>query len=139
MNIAQAGYHMLMILSVVDGHYSATEGKVIVDYLMKNYQLDIDIDKENQVLLGVEKDKLPEHFKKSAEAFNESSNEEQRLDFIVFAYRLVQADGAFAAEENKILTSLANYWNVDIEPLLNENTIPEELSIKDWGSTEDNK
>lgn len=138
MNIAQSGYHMLMILSVVDGHYSATEGKVIVDYLMKNYQLDIDIDKENQILLSVEKDKLPEHFKKAAENFHQNSTEEQRLDFIVFAYRLVQADGAFATEENKILTSLANYWNVDIDPLLNDNTIPEELSLKDLGR-EDNK
>ena len=138
MNIAPSGYHMLMILSVVDGHYSATEGKVIVDYLMKNYQLDIDIDKENQILLSVEKDKLPEHFKNAAENFQLNSTEEQRLDFIVFAYRLVQADGSFATEENKILTSLANYWNVDIDPLLNDNTIPEELSLKDLGREDNN-
>ena len=129
MNIAQAGYHMLMILSVVDGQYAVAEGKIIVDYLAKNYQLDIDIDKENQVLLEVPKDMIPEHFKKAAGFFFDNSNEEQRLDFIAFAYRLVQADGRMASEENKILTSLAHFWHIDIKPLMDEETVRQDLNI----------
>ena len=53
MNLAQSGYHMLMILSVVDGKYQVAEGKVIVNYLTKNYESEIDIDKENQAILAV--------------------------------------------------------------------------------------
>lgn len=129
MNIAQAGYHMLMILSVVDGQYAVAEGKIIVDFLAKNYQLDIDIDKENQSLLEVPKEQIPEHFKEAAANFLENSNEEQRIDFIAFAYRLVQADGRMAVEENKILTSLAHFWNIDIKPLMDEEKVKHDLNL----------
>jgi uncharacterized tellurite resistance protein B-like protein len=129
MNIAQAGYHMLMILSVVDGEYEVSEGKIIVDFLAKNYSSDIDIDKENQSLLEVPKEQIPEHFKKSASDFLENSDEPQRLDFIAFAYRLVQADGRLAAEENKILTSLAHFWNIDIRPLMDEERVRLDLNL----------
>ena len=120
---------MLMILSVVDGQYAVSEGKIIVDYLAKNYQIDIDIDKENQKLLEVPKEQIPEHFKKSAGYFLDNSDEEQRLDFIAFAFRLVQADGRMATEENKILTSLAHFWDIDIKPLMDENKVKQDLNI----------
>lgn len=120
---------MLMILSVVDGEYSIGEGKIIVDYLTKNYDLDIDIDNENNVLLEVSKEKIPDHFKKAAADFLSHSNEEQRLDFIAFAYRLTQADGRMAAEENKILNSLAHFWQIDIRPLMDEEVVKTDLNL----------
>jgi uncharacterized tellurite resistance protein B-like protein len=129
MNIAQAGYHMLMILSVVDGQYAVAEGKVIVEFLSKNYQLDIDIDKENQALLEVPKEQIPEHFKDAAAAFLDNSTEDQRIDFIAFAYRLVEADGRMAVEENKILTSLAHFWAIDINPLMDEEKVKNDLNL----------
>jgi len=123
MNLAQAGYHMLMILSVVDGKYKVAEGKVIVNYLTKNYNSEIDIDKENQAILAVPNDLLPEHFKNVANDFLHHSTEEQRIDFMVFAFRLVQADGKIDREENKILKSLSHFWHIDIKPLLDEEKI----------------
>jgi uncharacterized tellurite resistance protein B-like protein len=129
MNIAQYGYNMLMVLSVVDGQYTVDEGKIIVDYLTKNYDLDIDIDKENQALLEVKKENIPDHFKKEASDFLENSTEEQRLDFIAFAYRLIQADGYMAMEENKILNSLAHFWHIDIRPLMDEDKVKQDLNI----------
>ena len=134
MNKAQSGYHMLMILSVVDGHYDITEGKIVVDYLTKNYDQDIDIDKENDELLSVPRSAIPEQFKKAAYNFLESSTEEERLDFIAFAYRLIQADGSVATEENKIFTSLASFWDIDVEPLMSD------LNMKDnFGSASGDK
>ena len=127
MNLAQSGYHMLMILSVVDGKYDVAEGKVIVDYLVKNYQLNIDIDKENQALLAIEENGLPQHFRQASQHFQINSTHEQRVDFIAFAYRLVEADGVVGREENKILSSLANSWNIDIEPLLSEKKLAADL------------
>ncbi len=118
MNLAQSGYQMLMVLSVVDGRYSVAEGKIIVDYLTKNYTLDIDLDNENQVLLKVPKKEIPELFKKAAFDFLQHSSEEQRLDFIAFAYRLISADGMVGKEEHTILTSLAHFWKIDIAPLM---------------------
>ena len=123
MNLAQSGYHMLMILSVVDGKYEVAEGKVIVNYLTKNYDSDVDIDKENKALLAVKSDKLPEHFKIAADNFLRHSTEEQRIDFMAFAFRLIKADGRTAREENKILRSLSHFWNMDIKPLLDEELI----------------
>ncbi len=123
MNLAQSGYHMLMILSVVDGKYQVAEGKVIVNYLTKNYESEIDIDKENLAILAVPNDMLPEHFKNVADDFLKHSTEEQRIDFMAFAYRLIQADGKVDHDENKILTSLSHFWHIDIKPLLDEEKI----------------
>lgn len=117
-NLAKSGYHMLMILSVVDGKYDVAEGKVIVTFLTKNYDADFDLDRENKALLDIPKELIPEHFKESAAEFLHHSTEEQRLDFIAFAYRLTQADGNVAAEENKILVSLSHFWGIDIQPLM---------------------
>ena len=123
MNLAQSGYHMLMILSVVDGKYQVAEGKVIVNYLTKNYESEIDIDKENQAILAVPNDMLPEHFKNAADDFLKHSTEEQRIDFMAFAFRLIQADGKVDRDENKILKSLSHFWHIDIKPLLDEEKI----------------
>ncbi len=123
MNLAQSGYHMLMILSVVDGKYEVAEGKVIVNYLTKNYDSDVDIDKENKELLAVKSEKLPEHFKKAADDFLHHSTEAQRVDFMAFAFRLIKADGRMAHEENKILKSLSHFWHMDIRPLFDEEKI----------------
>ena len=130
MNLAQSGYQMLMILSVVDGEYTVSEGKIIVDYLTKNYELDIDIDNENQALLEVPKEQIPDHFKKAAADFLGHSSEEQRLDFIAFAFRLVQADGEINPDENKILNSLAHFWHIDIAPLMDESTVKRDLNLE---------
>lgn len=130
MNLAQSGYRMLMILSVVDGQYSVEEGKIIVDYLTKNYELDIDLDAENQELLQVPKAEIPDHFKKSVADFLEHSTEAQRIDFIAFAYRLIQADGKADEDENKILNSLAHFWHIDIAPLIDDNRVKEDLDLQ---------
>jgi len=129
MNLAQSGYQMLMILSVVDGQYQVEEGKIIVDYLTKNYDLDIDLDKENQALLEVSKTDIPNYFKQAAADFNEHSTEAQRLDFIAFAFRLIQADGDVGKEELKILNSLAHFWHIDINPLIDDSKVKNELNL----------
>jgi len=118
MNLAQSGYHMLMILSVVDGKYDVAEGKVIVNYLTKNYDSEFDLDDENKALLEIPKELIPEHFKDAAAEFLRHSSEPQRIDFIAFAYRLTAADGKVEREENKILHSLSHFWNIDIAPLM---------------------
>jgi hypothetical protein len=128
-NKAAAGYHMLMILSVVDGQYAVAEGKIIVNYLVKNYTSEVDTDKENAALLTVPKDQVPEHFKIAAGYFLDNSTEEERIDFIAFAYRLILADGRMAIEENKILTTVAYSWNIDISPLMDEEKIKKDLSL----------
>ena len=123
MNLAQSGYHMLMVLSVVDGKYDVAEGKIIVNYLTKNYDAAFDLDQENKILLDVPKELIPEHFKDAAADFLHHSTEAQRIDFLAFAYRLTQADGKVAREENKILISLSHFWNIDIQPLMDEEKI----------------
>lgn len=123
MNKAIAGYHMLMILSVVDGNYEVAEGKVIVDFLAKNYQLHIDIEKENQALLEVDKHRIPQHFGQSAREFESVTNEEERIDFLMFAYKLIMAEGKLAMEEEKIFISLAHLWKIDVKPIMNDSVM----------------
>jgi hypothetical protein len=44
LNKVMAGYHMLMILSQVDGDFDKSEGKIIVDYLKDAFPYRFNLD-----------------------------------------------------------------------------------------------
>lgn len=120
-NRARAGYFMLMILSVVDGHYDVAEGAIIVDYLAKEYALEFDIDEANKELVqNATKDDTPDFFRHCTIAFQEVSTEEERLDFLAFAYRLAEADGKVVIAEQKIISSLATFWGFNVDVLFED-------------------
>jgi len=115
MNKTSAGYHMLMILSHVDGTFAAAEAQKIVDFLNHSYPLKIDENKEKQFL-----DKLPRedffiHFNNSMNDFYEDSSESDRISFLKFAVDLVTADEKITVEENKYLKELFFAWDSQYE------------------------
>ncbi|MEX0967524.1 MAG: TerB family tellurite resistance protein [Bacteroidia bacterium] len=120
MNLAQSGYHLLMILSIVDGKYQQIEGEVILDFLTKNYDEKFNLDAENRKLTSLKKEKIADHFSKSAKEFHLHSTTPQRLDLLTFMIDLATADGSITKEERKIITSLAKSWSIDIEPIFSK-------------------
>lgn len=114
-NKVSAGYHMLMILSNVDGQFSALEAQKITDFLNYSYPMKVDEAKEKLFL-----DKLPRedffiHFNNSMNDFYEDSTEQERIIFLKFAVDLVTADEKVTVEENKYLKELFFAWDSQYE------------------------
>lgn len=111
MNKAIAGYHLLMILSMVDDSFSAREDKLIADYLEENFPFRVDLDKEIAVLSELDKDQYMIHFQNAMADFYEDSTPEERNHLLDMAVKLVKADHRITDYENLFLDELFNEWS----------------------------
>lgn len=115
MNKVMAGYHMLMILSQVDGDFDVAEGKIIVKYLKDSFPFRVDLDNEMSVLSALPKEDYFIHFNNAMNDFYEDSTPQERVDFLNFAVKIVKADKKITAEENKYLKELFFAWESEYE------------------------
>jgi hypothetical protein len=115
MNKVMAGYHMLMILSQVDGKFVKAEGKVIIKYLQDAFPFYVNLDPEMEVLSTMPKEDYFLHFNNSMNDFYEDSTSEERTRFLKFAVKMVKADKVITTEENKYLKELFFAWDSDHE------------------------
>lgn len=110
-----AGYHMLVILSEVDGYFDLAEKKLISKYIKDNNTNLINLEVQNRILNSLPKDLYMEHFEKVANDFYWQSTPEERNGFIDFAFKLVKADKNISKEENKYIDALYNIWDLAVE------------------------
>ncbi len=115
MNKVMAGYHMLMILSQVDGDFDKTEGKVIVNYLQDAFPYRFNLDHEMEILSSLPKEDYFLHFNNAMNDFYEDSTAEERTSFLNFAVKMVKADKKITVEENKYLKELFFAWESEFE------------------------
>ncbi len=115
MNKVMAGYHMLMILSQVDGEFDAAEGKVVVKYLKEAFPFRVDLDSEMAVLSALAQDDYFMHFNNAMNDFYEDSIPQERTAFLNFAAKIVKADKKITSEENKYLKELFFAWESEFE------------------------
>jgi len=113
MNKAVAGYHILMILSELDGDFAGSEGIVIVKYLKDNFPFHTNMDDAVEFLSTLPRDKYLEHFRKAAEDFFSDSTEHERSDFLKFAISLVKADAEITRDENQYIDILCDCWDIN--------------------------
>lgn len=110
MNKPIAGYHLLMILSAVDGEFNAKEDMVIRQWLAEQFPFEVDLDREMDVLSTLDKNDYMIHFQKCMADFYEDSTEKERNELIQFAITLVKADKKITPEENLFLDELFCEW-----------------------------
>jgi len=110
MNKAIAGYHLLMILSAVDEQFNGKEDRVIKNYLIENFPINVNLDREMEVLSGLDPSDYPVHFNNAMNAFYMDSTPEERAHFLDFAVKLVVADKSISPKENLFLNELFNAW-----------------------------
>ena len=115
MNKIMAGYHMLMILSQVDGEFNQAEGKIIVNYLKDTFPFRVNLDKEIEVLSVLPQQDYFLHFNNSMNDFYEDSTNDERIEFLKFAIKLATADKKVTVEENKYLKELFFAWDSQYE------------------------
>ncbi len=110
MNKPIAGYHILMILSAVDGKFTVQEDLVIEKWLAKEFPLRVRLDRETEILSRLKEDEYMIHFQKCMTDFYEDSTEEERNELIDYAIKLAKADKRITPEENIFINELFNEW-----------------------------
>lgn len=115
LNKPLAGYHMLMILSQVDGKFDKEAGDIIVAYLQENFPIPVNLDIEIELLSALPREQHISHFERCMNDFYDDSTEEERNHFLDFAIKLVKTDNLVSAEENVYLNLLFTAWAPEFE------------------------
>ena len=110
---AIAGYHILVILSEVDGYFDATEKKVVSQYIKENHRSLVNLEVQNRILSTLPRELYMEHFEKVANDFYWQSSIEERNKLINCAFKLIKADNRISKEENKYIDTLYNLWDLN--------------------------
>lgn len=105
-----AGYHMLMILSAIDGKFTGKEDHVIKKWIENEMPVHVNLDKEAEVLSTLPKEEYMIHFQRCMGDFYEDTTEKERNEFLQYAIELVKADKNISREENIFLDELFNEW-----------------------------
>ncbi|KIA88650.1 tellurite resistance TerB family protein [Kaistella jeonii] len=112
-NKSIAGYHLLMILSSVDGEFAPEEGLKLQEYLAEEFPFKINLDDELDVIATLHADQWKDHFEFHAKCFFDDSTEEERKDFIKFAKSLIKADDKVSDQEHDYYMILKKIWNLN--------------------------
>lgn len=109
-----AGYHILMILSVVDEHLDPREDMVIREFLIEEFPppIPIQLDNEMDILSSLTPDQYQAHFDEMLQDFYDDSTREERLRLLDFAAGLIRADQTIHEEENKYLRDMISKWQL---------------------------
>ncbi len=105
-----AGYHLLMILSSVDGNFVPEEGIKVKEYLEEEFPFRINLDNELDAIANLNPEDWKDHFEFHARCFQEDSTEKEREDFLKFAKSLIKADNAVTEDEHRFYVLLKNLW-----------------------------
>ena len=109
-NKATAGFHLLMILSRLDGNFTDEESEIAARYISKYLGNDFHIENETGILKSLSKEDYFHHFKKCMDNFYSKSSANDRAELIRFAVDMVKADNKITTEENIYLNELLMGW-----------------------------
>jgi hypothetical protein len=109
-NKATSGFHLLMILSHVDGNFTNEESEIAARYISKFFGNDFQIEKESGFLKSLDKKDYFRHFKKCMDSFYSKSSSHDRSELIRYAIDMVKADNKITSEENVYLNELLSGW-----------------------------
>ncbi|MBD8018316.1 MULTISPECIES: TerB family tellurite resistance protein [Kaistella] len=112
-NKSIAGYHILMILSSVDGEFAPEEGLKFQEFLAEEFPFKVDLDDELDIIATLHPDKWQEHFEFHAQCFYDDSTDEERKSFAEFAKSLIKADEDVTDKEHDYYLQLKKIWKLD--------------------------
>lgn len=112
-NKSIAGYHLLMILSSVDGEFAPEEGLKVQEYLAEEFPFKMNLDNELDVIATLQPEEWKDHFEFHARCFLDDSTEKERKDFAKFAKSLIKADDQVSEEEHRFYILLKKLWKLD--------------------------
>jgi uncharacterized tellurite resistance protein B-like protein len=113
MNKTEAGFHILMLLSLADGQIQQAESSVILDFLEESFHEPIEIIKEQAFLRACPEEERLNHFTETAQQFYKISTYKERNLLLSFAMKVVMADEKMDNEENDFINTLYDCWGLE--------------------------
>ena len=113
MNKTEAGFHLLMLLSMADGSIHHTEHDVVIDFLNDHFNDNIDIIKEQAFLRALPMEEHESHFIETAEHFYTISTQDERHTITRFGMEVVMADNELKSHENNLINKLYDCWDIE--------------------------
>jgi uncharacterized tellurite resistance protein B-like protein len=113
MNKTEAGFHLLMILSKADGTIEKSESKILLEFLEKNFNDQIDLIKEQAFLRAYPLKNIMDHFLETATHFYKITNSVERDKLIQFAMKICMADEKMEQQENVFINALYDAWGLE--------------------------
>lgn len=107
---AKSGYHLLMILTNVDGQVKASEDMVVRDWLSSSFPLQVNLDGEMALISSLRREDYLPHFHRHMDLFYQHSTPAERLELLQYAMNLIKADGTITKEENVFFDILFEAW-----------------------------
>ena len=111
MQPAIAGYHLLMLLTNVDGQVKPSEDMVVRDWLTQRFSFRPNLDEETAHLSSLKREDYLPHFQRQMDLFYRHSTPAERLEFLQYAMDLIKADGRISPEENEFFDLLYEAWS----------------------------
>ena len=111
-NKSIAGYHLLMILSSVDGEFAPEEGMKVQEYLAEEFPFKMNLDNELDIIATLQPEEWKDHFEFHARCFHDDSTEKERKEFAKFAKSLIKADDEVTDREHHFYKLLKNMWKL---------------------------
>ena len=115
MKKAIAGYHLLMVLTIIDGTLNIKEEIIIKEWLENEFNTKENLDDEMEILSTLKNEDFPAHFQQQMDIFYSNSTHKERMELLQFALFLIKADGVITPEENIYFDMLYNNWNEEKE------------------------
>lgn len=112
-NKSIAGYHLLMILSSVDGEFAPEEGLKLQEYLAEEFPFKINLDNELDVIATLQPEQWKDHFEFHARCFFDDSTADERIAFAEFAKSLIKADDEVTEREHQFYKLLKTIWKME--------------------------
>lgn len=113
MNKAEAGFHILSLLSLADGTLHTAEANVIIDFLNDHFHEDFDLIKEQAFIKALPIEEHENHLRETAEHFYSVSTEDERHTITRFAMDVVMADENMEKRENTLINTLYDCWAIE--------------------------
>ena len=113
LNKCESAFHLLGILSRADGSSDSKEKRVILDFLEKNFDEEMDLIKEQAFLTALPTSEHYAHFEEVCDKFYTLSDVKERNKLVEFAMKVVMADKQMTTDESRLIDKLFAPWDMN--------------------------
>lgn len=113
LNKCESAFHLLGILSRADGSSDSKEKRIILDFLEKNFDEEMDLIKEQAFLTALPPSEHYTHFEEVCDKFYTLSDVKERNKLVEFAMKVVMADKQMTDDESRLIEKLFAAWDMN--------------------------
>ena len=113
LNKSEIAFHLLGILSRADGASQPREKTIILNFLEKNFDDEMDLIKEQAFLTALPPSEHFSHFDEVCSRFYALSSQEERNKLVEFAMKVVMADKKMTDDDNRLIDRLFTVWDLN--------------------------